>query len=45
MRDPTLKMSPEMRDAIRSWLMQAFGDIYGVLSMIERGDHLPRMRR
>jgi hypothetical protein len=48
LRDPTLKMSPDMRDAIRSWLMQAVGDIYGVLSMIERGEHretpLPQFR-
>lgn len=41
MRDPRLKMSPETRGAIRSWLMEALGEIYGVLSMIERGDHLP----
>ena len=41
MREPTLKMSPETRGAIRSWLVKALGEIYRVLNMIERRDHLP----
>ena len=45
MREPTLKMSPETRGAIRSWLVKALGEIYRVLNMIERRDHLPPVRR
>jgi hypothetical protein len=45
MREPTLKMSPETRAEIRSWLMKGLGEIYRVLNMIERRDHLRPVRR
>lgn len=44
-REPTMKMSPETRAAIRSWLMKVLGEIYRVLSMIEQRDPLPPARR
>lgn len=45
MREPTLKMSPETRAAIRSWLMAALGEIYRVLTLVERPEHLLPGRR
>lgn len=45
MRAPTLKMAPETRAEIRSWLMKGLGEIYRVLNMIERRDHLRSVRR
>jgi hypothetical protein len=44
-RTPTMKMSPEMRTAIRSWLVKVLAEIYRVLQMIEHRDHLPPVRR
>ena len=44
-REPTMKMAPEMRGAIRSWLINVLAEIYRVLGMIERRDELPPARR
>ena len=44
-REPTMKMAPETRAAIRSWLVKPLGEIYRVLGTIERRDHLPLPRR
>lgn len=44
-REPTMKMAPETRAAIRSWLVKALAEIYRVLGMIERRDYLPPVRR
>jgi hypothetical protein len=40
MREPTRKMSAETRTAIRSWMMQAMGEIHRVLKLIEKRDRL-----
>ena len=45
MREPTLKMSPETRGAIRSWLVKVLAEIYRVLSAIEHRDHCRRRAR
>jgi hypothetical protein len=45
MREPTMKMSPETRGAIRSWLVKSLAEIYRVLGMIERRDQMPPARR
>jgi hypothetical protein len=45
MREPTLKMSSETRGAIRSWLMEGLGEIYRVLKIVERREHLRPVRR
>jgi hypothetical protein len=39
-REPTLRMAPETRNAIQSWLVKVLGEIYRVLGTIERGDHV-----
>jgi len=44
-REPTMKMSPEVRVAIRSWLVKVLGEIYRVLGLIEQRGHLPPARR
>lgn len=44
-REPTMKMSPETRAAIRSWLVKVLAEIYRVLRLIERRDQLSPARR
>ena len=44
-REPGMKMAPETRAAIRSWLVKVLGEIYRVLAMLEHRDRLPPARR
>jgi hypothetical protein len=44
-REPTMKMSPETRAAIRSWLVKVLAEIYRVQGMIEHRDYLAPPRR
>jgi hypothetical protein len=44
-REPTLKMAPETRAAIRSWLVKVLAEIYRVLGGIEHRHQLPPVRR
>lgn len=44
-REPTLKMAPETRAAMRSWLVKVFAEIYRVVGAIEHRYPLPPVRR
>ena len=44
-REPTLKMAPETRAAMRSWLVKVFAEIYRVVGAIEHRYPLPPERR
>ena len=45
MREPTLKMAPETRTAIRSWLLKMLAEIYRVIGAVEHHHRLPLARR
>jgi hypothetical protein len=44
-REPTMKMSPETRGAIRSWLVKVLAEIYRVQGLIEHRGQLAPPRR